>query len=184
MSGYGGLLSLVILLSLAGWEVPLSLLGVTAIAGAFTALYSGFLFNQAKGRDLWQSPVLPVHLLAHAVVAGAASLALVSFFSEGLEAIQSAILRILAGGLALNLITMGAEFLSRPATEDAEAAAASIIRGRFRHRFWWVCFAGGNLIPVLLLRGDRLAPAAFLALVGVYVFEDLFVKAGQDPPLA
>jgi Polysulphide reductase, NrfD len=42
----------------AGW-VPRAVLALSAVAGAATACYSAFLFGQAKGRDLWQSP-LPV----------------------------------------------------------------------------------------------------------------------------
>ena len=37
----------------------------------------GFLFAQAKGRDLWLSPALPVHFLVQALLAGAAILAIV-----------------------------------------------------------------------------------------------------------
>ena len=43
------------------------------IAAVLAAIYTGFLFGQAKGRDLWLSPALPVHLLVQTLVAGAAS---------------------------------------------------------------------------------------------------------------
>ena len=36
------------------------------------AVYTAFLFAQAKGRDFWQNPLLSVHLLAHALLAGSA----------------------------------------------------------------------------------------------------------------
>ena len=38
----------------------------------FSAVYTAFLLAQAKGRDFWQNPLLSVHLLAHALLAGAA----------------------------------------------------------------------------------------------------------------
>ena len=47
------------------------------IAAVLAAIYTGFLFAQAKGRDFWLSPALPVHLLVQALLAGAASLAIV-----------------------------------------------------------------------------------------------------------
>ena len=44
-------------------------------AGAMVAGYTAFLFGQAEGRDLWQSPLLFWHLLAQAVMVGAGALA-------------------------------------------------------------------------------------------------------------
>ncbi|HZM00534.1 MAG TPA: 4Fe-4S dicluster domain-containing protein, partial [Planctomycetota bacterium] len=38
-----------------------------------TAVYTAFLFRQAKARDLWQSPLTPLHMLGHALVGGAAA---------------------------------------------------------------------------------------------------------------
>jgi Fe-S-cluster-containing dehydrogenase component/formate-dependent nitrite reductase membrane component NrfD len=184
MTAYGALLSLLVGMHLAGIAVPGFLVLLTVIAAVGTALYSAFLFNQAKGRDLWQSPVLPLHLLAQSVVAGAAILALTSFLWRGLEDASGVLLRILAGGLALNLLALGAEFLSRHATEDAEAAAALIVHGRYRHRFWWGVFAAGHLLPIALLTQGLLGPAALAALAGLFLFEDLFVEAGQAIPLA
>jgi hypothetical protein len=43
---------------------------------AMTAIYTAFLFAQAKARDLWQSPLLPPHLVVQAVVVGSAALLL------------------------------------------------------------------------------------------------------------
>ena len=78
MMGYGALQTLAFLIALGRGRPP-SLLLVLILLFAFgTAVYSAFLFNQAKGRDLWQSPVLPLHLIAHAAVAGAATLGLAS----------------------------------------------------------------------------------------------------------
>ena len=37
--------------------------------------YTAFLFGQAEGRDLWQSPLLFWHLLPQAVLVGAGALA-------------------------------------------------------------------------------------------------------------
>jgi formate-dependent nitrite reductase membrane component NrfD len=74
ISAYGALLS--------GWF----LLGGTpggfwstlgGLLAAATAAYSGWLFGQAKGRDLWQSPLVPVHLLVQAFVAGCAALLII-----------------------------------------------------------------------------------------------------------
>ena len=39
-----------------------------------TAVYTAYLFAQAKARDLWQNPLLPPHMAVQAVLAGAAAL--------------------------------------------------------------------------------------------------------------
>ena len=49
---------------------PLLWAGAALAVGV--ACYTAFLFGQAEGRDLWQSPLLPVHLVVQAVMAGAA----------------------------------------------------------------------------------------------------------------
>ena len=72
MMGYGGSLALLLVAALARVRPPGVLVLAVLLFGFGTAVYSAFLFNQAKGRDLWQSPVLPLHLIAHAVSAGAA----------------------------------------------------------------------------------------------------------------
>src|ERR1051326_9380047 len=46
--------------------IPLSLL---------TAVYTAYLFAQAKARDLWQNPLLPPHLVVQALILGALILA-------------------------------------------------------------------------------------------------------------
>src|SRR5205807_4487423 len=39
-----------------------------------TAVYTAYLFAQAKARDLWQNPLLPPHLLTQALLLGSAVL--------------------------------------------------------------------------------------------------------------
>lgn len=184
MTVYSALLVSVLLVQVLRGRPPDGLLVVTAVMGGASALYSAFLFNQAKGRDLWQSPVLPLHRLAHAVVAGAATLLLASMVFPSLLTFASPLIRVLAVGLALNLLALGAEFSSRHPTEDGEAAAALILNGRYRYHFWLGVFAFGNLIPVLLLAQGLAIPAAALALFGLALFDEIFVRAGQSIPLS
>src|SRR5581483_7037269 len=48
----------------------------TVIVGFLAASYTAFLFGQCEGRDLWQTPILPVHLIVQALLCGSAVLAL------------------------------------------------------------------------------------------------------------
>ncbi|HMG52744.1 MAG TPA: 4Fe-4S dicluster domain-containing protein, partial [Kofleriaceae bacterium] len=77
IAGYGGVLAAHLALTLAGADRASAWL---AIAGgplaAMTAVYTAFLFAQARARDLWQSPLLPPHLIVQAAMAGAAALLL------------------------------------------------------------------------------------------------------------
>ena len=52
------------------------LLWPTVLVGFLAAVYTAFLFGQCEGRDLWQTPLLPVHLIVQALMCGAAVLAL------------------------------------------------------------------------------------------------------------
>src|SRR5262249_58173036 len=71
----------------AGWTRELGGLYVlawpTLLVAAASAGYSAFLFGQAEGRDLWQSPLVLPHLLVAAVTAGCASLLLAVVFVGG-----------------------------------------------------------------------------------------------------
>ena len=39
-----------------------------------TAVYTAYLFAQAKARDMWQNPLLPPHLFVQALLLGSAVL--------------------------------------------------------------------------------------------------------------
>jgi len=71
LTAYGGLVTVWLIAHLAG-AIALAdiLLWPGAILAVFAAVYTAFLFAQAKGRDFWQNPLLSVHLLAHALLAG------------------------------------------------------------------------------------------------------------------
>ena len=47
-----------------------------------TAIYTAYLFAQAKARDLWQNPLLPPHLLIQAILLGSAVLLLAALLGR------------------------------------------------------------------------------------------------------
>lgn len=154
---------------------PLAALG---LAGAG---YSAFLFAQAEGRDFWQSPLTLPHLLVAAALAGAA-VALV--LAEPTVALRGVLLLALGAHLLLAL----AERLVRHPTREAELAARWLTEGPGRGAFWLGVVGGGVLLPALLLVGSAPGPAepvaALLALAGLYLWEDRWVRAGQVVPLS
>ena len=58
--------------------------------------------------------------------------------------------------------------------------------GAWAPRFWAGVVAGGIALPLLLVWWGPLAAAvaATLALAGLWLYEDLWVKAGQSVPLS
>ena len=188
ITAFAGLLSLWVLLKLLGvsWATTVLAWPLVALAGA-AAVYTAFLFGQAKGRSFWQSPGLPLHMLVHAAVAGAAALYLVSLFVEGLQPLRSVLPVTLALGLVGVLLIMWAELGMKHPDRDAERAARMIYAGRYRTLFWGGSVVLGSLVPLaLVLTGvpALIAVAAVLALAGILVTEHAWIEAPQLIPLA
>lgn len=205
---YGALCAAWLVCGLLYHGVPGALVVPTAILAAASACYSAFLFAQAKGRDLWQSPMFFWHLLVQAFVAGAAVLLLTTIFSlalsSNLSRIASTIKLYLAGRaflallffLVVSLAMVMAEALLPHTTEDLRMAVENMVRGPLSIRFWFLAIGAGMALPLVLLtcvivipttvRTDLalMAVAATLSLAGVWWFEDVWVKAGQSVALS
>ena len=80
IAGYGAALTAHLAAGLIGGAGGVEAARWLAWAGAplagMTAVYTAYLFAQAKARDLWQNPLLPPHFLVQAVLAGGAALML------------------------------------------------------------------------------------------------------------
>ncbi|MEZ5166867.1 MAG: NrfD/PsrC family molybdoenzyme membrane anchor subunit [Acidimicrobiales bacterium] len=159
-----------------------------AILAAATAGYTAFLFGQCEGRDLWQTPLLLPTLLAQAVTAGGATFAILDLFMAIPEpvAVRWA---LLGGAIATaSLVAMESTSAGSP---HVEAAVHQMTRGRYRSRFWSGVLGGlfvpGVLVAVALAGGlgpALPAGAGVLAVVGMWAYEDSFVRAGQSVPLS
>ena len=158
----------------------------TAALAAGTAGYSAYLFGQAEGRDFWQSPLLLPHLLIAALIGGSASLLLVEAAMGATLGARADFSLVLGAALVLNAIMLLAELGGRHASLDAGRAAKLITRGHFATRFWWGVIAGGTLLPIALLAIGPVAAVsgAVLALVGLWIWEDTWIRAGQSIPLS
>jgi formate-dependent nitrite reductase membrane component NrfD len=189
ITAFGGYLGAVVLGWLLGYDALVTSPAVLTVGAALataTAVYTAFLFGQSKGRDLWQSPATPVHMLVQAVVAGGASTALLGLV--GFDALVEPARLALAGGLVAHLVLVASELFTPHQTEDAEEAAARITRGRFSRAFWIGGVLVGVALPlVALVAGGGpvvAAGAGVLALVGLFAFEYCWVTAPQTISLA
>jgi formate-dependent nitrite reductase membrane component NrfD len=191
----------------ASWFGSTTLQSWLMIAGiplsVLTAVYTAYLFAQAKARDMWQNPLLPPHLLVQALLLGSAVLLLFSAWFKGtmqsddmsgmIETASQEVLQLLwilvASSLLHLLMIWGEVSLTHP-TAHARLAIWEMISGRYKNDFWVGCvlsFAGG-LIPALALFGVISVPlgvaGAPLALMGLVLYENAYVQAGQSVPLA
>lgn len=160
---------------------------ITAALAVITAVYTAFLFAQAKGRDFWQSPTLVLHMLLHAVLAGAAVFTLAFLFGATGEAWTAFVRTTLIAAIILNLLVIASEMLTPHPTADARKAVQAIVSGRYRAYFWILGIAIGNLVPVVLswIGGEAmLAAAGAGVLIGLYATEYVWVRAPQDIPLS
>src|SRR5438552_3739294 len=83
IAGYSLVLALHFIGSLLGSRSLQSWLMIPGIPlSIMTAVYTAYLFAQAKARDLWQNPLLPPHLLAQAILLGSAVLLISSSWLE------------------------------------------------------------------------------------------------------
>lgn len=155
------------------------------------AIYTAFLFAQAEGRDLWQSPLLPAHLLIQALMAGSGLLWLIRLFLPLPASMLPSITLLFGGTLLADLfLTLVGEFSVPHASEQAARAAHEITHGRYRRHFWVGSILLGHLLPLLLMGATFIfgqnvwiaALAGICALIGLYLFEYAFVMAPQDLP--
>ena len=179
ITGYGAVLFVHLLAGVLGWSgarVALTVAGVPL--AAMTAVYTAYLFAQARGRDLWQSPLLPPHFLVQALLAGAAALSLPAAVLQTDAA--SPLLWITAGGSLAHLLLVAGEATFPHVTAHARLAAWEMTRGAYR-RF----FRTGALLVALGVFAPWIGAAAPLsALAGLLAYEHAHVQAAQAVPLA
>jgi formate-dependent nitrite reductase membrane component NrfD len=163
------------------------------------AVYTAFLFAQAEGRDLWQSPLLPFHLIVQSFVAGSGLLLILDLFLPTPEPIIRVATLAFIVALVVDLFMMlVGEFSIPHASEVAARAAHEIRSGRYRHYFWWGSIVIGHGVALGLAAvsswqfavGGRPsvvgslvgALAGVCTIVGLYLYEYAFVMAPQEMP--
>ncbi|HEV2440405.1 MAG TPA: 4Fe-4S dicluster domain-containing protein [bacterium] len=191
IAAYGAVLALDLLAGLAGHPALQAGLAVPGlVAGVLTAVYTAYLFAQARARDLWESPWLAPHLALQALLAGAA--ALVPFAGWLDPALgRPLVLTLVVMGLA-HLAFVRVEAAGRRETAHARLAVHEMTGGRYR-----VVFCTGIALTALgavaasaaALSAGAPVPgvgelAAVLALGGLLAYEHAYVQAGQAVPLA
>lgn len=179
IAGYSLVLALHFAASWTGSTRAQLLLLVPGTAlGVLTAVYTAYLFAQAKARDLWQSALLPPHLLVQSLLLGAAALMPFALWLEP-SAVGPLALTLGVTSVIHLLMVWGEVSLTHP-TAHAALAVQEMTRGRFAAYFW-----AGIVLTLASVFAPWLGVAASpLALVGLALHEHAYVQAGQSVPLA
>jgi len=158
------------------WRRALVLPGLPV--AALTAIYTAYLFAQAKARDLWQNPLLPPHFLVQALLAGSAAMLPASLWLEpGASGVLSG---VLAASCVAHLLFVAGEVTLTHPTAHARLAVEEMTTGRYRTFFW----VGVALVAIAAVAPWLGVVAAPLALAGLLAHEHSYVQAGQSVPLA
>jgi formate-dependent nitrite reductase membrane component NrfD len=185
---YSALCGVFWLAAIAGFSVTtFFLLWPTVLVGFCAAAYTAFLFGQCEGRDLWQTPLLPAHLIVQALLCGSAVLALLPEAIGGsTQALAFAVPTLLIS-LVLHLLMLLGEVAMPHTTDNASYGARLVTHGLFARAFWGGSVVVGGIVPMLLVLiggPSRIVAgvASVLALAGLMIFEWCFVMAGQSVP--
>jgi formate-dependent nitrite reductase membrane component NrfD len=192
--GYGVLAGGWLLCGIFASSIPSALRWFAAAFAIASACYSAFLFAQAKGRDLWQSPLFLWHLLVQALVAGSATILITGILMDAPPGILRPAVLILLISLIVSLAMNMGEIALPHVSEDVRIATRALTKGQLSGRFWRLVVGAGLITPIILasLVLASLLPSAsafaivapVLALAGLWWFEELWVKAGQSAPLS
>jgi formate-dependent nitrite reductase membrane component NrfD/ferredoxin len=162
-------------------------------ASMLMAGYTAFLFGQAEGRDLWQSPVLFWHLQAQAVMVGSGILAIFGLFFDLSDAAWGLIIGAFVISTIAHLVILLVEYGGKHASRQAATAAHVITSGRYARTFWL-----GSIVPTVVAAilgavawatgmeaaGIVVALAGLIVQPALLAYESVFVRAGQDMPLS
>jgi formate-dependent nitrite reductase membrane component NrfD len=184
---YSGLCGVFWLAAVAGFSLAASvLLWPTVLVGFCAAAYTAFLFGQCEGRDLWQTPLLPAHLIVQALLCGSAVLALLPDTLGGSTPTLAFAAPALIVTLVLHLLMLLGEVAMPHTTDNGRYGARLMTHGPFARAFWGGAVVLGGVVPLLLLligpSRTLAGVASVLSLAGLLIFEWCFVMAGQSVP--
>jgi Fe-S-cluster-containing dehydrogenase component/formate-dependent nitrite reductase membrane component NrfD len=203
ITAYGAVLTAWLIASFFNLERVLKIIEPVGIVLALlTAVYTAFLFAQAKGRDFWQSPMLGLHMIIHSLMAGFAVFLIANPILDVNAGFRIVLNFMAIAVLVFHLITLAIELTTTHTTDDAHRTVKMITRGEFARKFWLGMILAGNVLPLVLLFAGNIeslvllfasSPKLFavskvlpgiLILIGLWFAEDIWVKAPQRIPLS
>jgi formate-dependent nitrite reductase membrane component NrfD len=201
IAGYTVVLALHFVASWVGWRTFQTRLMIAGIPLAIlTAVYTAYLFAQAKARDMWQNPLLPPHLFFQAVLLGSAILLPLTVLLRNITAVERFmgfmqpearfLMWLLAVSSFIHLFMVWGEVSLTHPTAHSRLAIWEMVKGRYKFEFslGMAVSVLGGLLPLLaaleILSASIGIAGAPLALTGLMLFENAYVQAAQSVPLA
>jgi formate-dependent nitrite reductase membrane component NrfD len=185
IAAFGGLTTLWLLLVLVGLGEAPWLMALLVVLAVLAAVYTAFLLAQCRGRDLWQSPLLPARMLVSSAMTGGAVVLLASLVGD--MGVQRTVLVALELAIVVHLLLVAFELFMPHGSTDSTLAMGMMVRGVLRVPFWSALVLG-NLLPLALLllsaNGLWVLPACVLVLLFSLVSEHVWVRAPQLIPLS
>ncbi len=152
-------------------------------------LYTAIIMAESSARELWQAPAEVMQMMWAAFMAGSSALILISS-SWSKEARRDLALVLAIATFFSFMMYMGEYFFSFKSSE-AEATLAYVHAGGEYNVEFWFGMVLGFIIPFFLavsnMKSDNktlLRFAAILALVGLYMAKDVWLKIPQMLPLS
>lgn len=200
--GFGGMVSLLLVINVGAMmnvrvlqsaQMYLDQSNVSLVVSLFTiplavgvAVYTAFLFRQAKGREMWQKKYLPLHMGVQALIAGASICILMNCVFERLDNLYRLSVFALVIGLVISgvIICVGHIF-DRTKVKGVRIANQQLLNGKYRYWFWIGGVALGHLAPIMVAfsRSDLVGAISGLSAVcGLYCYEYAFVLCAQEVP--
>jgi formate-dependent nitrite reductase membrane component NrfD len=178
LAAFSAVLGAHLLWSFLGNGPPRGFALIGALLAIASGTYTAWLFAQAKARDLWQSPLLPVMHLVATILAGSTALLIAAAVVA--PDLATLVMTVAATATVAHLILIAAEVLTPHPTAHARLAVREMVRGRYR-----IEFAAGVILQLLgLVSLPFRVDAAVLVLLGLLLYEHAHVGAGQAVPLA
>jgi Fe-S-cluster-containing dehydrogenase component/formate-dependent nitrite reductase membrane component NrfD len=178
LGAFSAVIGLHLLWSLFSASPPRAIAIVGALLAIGAGTYTAWLFAQAKARDLWQSPLLPIqHLVATVLAGGAALMIAAAAVAPDLVPLLA---RLTAAATVFHLMLIASEALTPHPTAHARLAVREMVRGKYR-----LAFSAGVIFQLVgLVIVPFRAEAAVLVLIGLLLYEHAHVGAAQAVPLA
>jgi len=184
---FGGFLTLWLISLLLNWNsIMIFALWGSALSAVIVAIYTAFLFAQARGRDFWQSPTLPFHMLTHSIMGGASAILILAAITPIGSDLLEVTLKILLIALTVNFAIMMLELTIKHPTMDSKKVVDMIMKGMYAKKFWGGSVFLGIILPfgLLLFIDPGLSYlAGLLVIIGIEVTEKIWVEAPQRIPL-
>ena len=152
-------------------------------------LYTAIILAESSARELWQAPTEVMQMMWAALLAGSAGLIFISG-SWSKESRRDLALVLAIATFFSFMMYMGEYFFSFKSSE-AEATLAYVHSGGEYNAEFWFGMVLGFIIPFFLavknMKEDNktlLRFAAILALIGLYLVKDVWLKIPQMLPLS